>query len=179
MPAKFVDLEPCQSSSRSPSLSLLQTRESFQFWASSCLFLGQVARTSSRGEESPINPKRGLDSRPEPMGRAMSVPSISLESLKFAASPLDWDHARKLKGTELCVEWIDDISIGVPRRRIGDELGCDSLQTQLGYNSERKWGICIPCPREHRRDQAPVNHRVTVIGVSISRDEPSSRFLNW
>ena len=37
IPAKFVDLEPCQSNNLSPSPNLLHTGEVFQASASSCL----------------------------------------------------------------------------------------------------------------------------------------------
>ena len=72
------------------------------------------------GGISPVDPERALDLCLEPMRRAVGISGISLQSCKFAAAPFNWDHARELEGTELCIKWVDDISVCIPWRRIGD-----------------------------------------------------------
>ena len=91
-----------------------------------------------RNEEgvSPVDPERALDLCPESMCSAMSISGISLQTRKLGATSVDWDHAGELEGAELSVKWVYDISICIPRRGIGDELGCNSLQTQLSFSPE-------------------------------------------
>ena len=58
IPAKFVDLEPCQSNIRSPSPNLLHAGKAFQFSASSCLCVlvrSQEPKVLKRSHLSTLN----------------------------------------------------------------------------------------------------------------------------